>query len=203
MKIVMLSGKQGAGKSTISDALKEKWFELDHKNKVKQMKFADVIYEMHDAIIAILEKYLPPRNLIKDGPLLQLLGTEWGRKTLGPDVWVDVLKARLSLIPNYENDYSLVIIDDCRFENEFDAVPEALRVRLRAEEGERKKRCSMWRENTNHPSETGLDDYAIKGLFDVYLNTDSETVEHCVSVIFDQIYKNSWIDKRIHGGLKR
>lgn len=200
MKIIMLSGKQGSGKSTISEALKEYWFNKHHKNMVSQLKFAGVLYEMHDAVLNVLHKYMAPRQIVKDGPLLQLLGTEWGRKTIGENIWVELMNAQIykKIIdcPIGLHSHGLLIIDDCRFENEFDALPDALRVRLRAEEGARKARCSMWRENTNHPSETGLDDYAVQGQFDLYLSTDTETVGHCVTMIAAQLDKNNWVEKR-------
>jgi len=47
--------------------------------------------------------------------LMQTLGTEWGRELLGRDVWVDLWRHSVS-------DKLLVIADDMRFPNEFEAV---------------------------------------------------------------------------------
>ena len=47
--------------------------------------------------------------------LMQLLGTEWGRELLGRDVWVDQWRRSVS-------DKLLVVADDMRFPNEFEAV---------------------------------------------------------------------------------
>jgi hypothetical protein len=92
----------------------------------------------------------------------------------------------------------LVIIDDCRFPNEFEAFPEALRVRLNADEKVRKLRTEAWRENTLHPSEVSLDIYDIEGKFDLYLQTDikESSPEHCATLITAQLLKKAWIEKR-------
>lgn len=92
----------------------------------------------------------------------------------------------------------LVIIDDCRFTNEFDAFPQALRVRLNAAEDVRKGRAESWRENTVHPSEVGLDLYDIEGKFDLYLQTDlaESSPKHCATLITAQLLKRTWIEKR-------
>lgn len=194
MKIVMISGKQGAGKTTISNALREK---LSNKNEpCVQLKFADVLYEMHDEVLKVLYRYWDQRAIKKDGDLLQLLGTEWGRKTIDENIWVKILQRRVH-VHQSQPPWPNIIIDDCRFPNEFDAFPDALRIRLRAEEGARKKRCEMWRENTNHPSEIALDQYAVSGRFDLYLNTDDYSVTHCITMICAQMDKNIWKEKRL------
>lgn len=182
-RIWIFSGKQGAGKTTFSDALAYRFG--DH---CKRMKFADVLYEMHDACLPILKQWgIRPLNLNKDGELLQVLGTEYGRKKLGENVWVDALKVRVNewLAQHPRN---VVIIDDCRFENEFDAFcARAHMIRLNAPEDIRKKRCSYWREATDHPSETGLDRYAKQGRFNCTVNTAGgaahESLESVVKVL--------------------
>lgn len=200
MKIILLSGKQGAGKTTIAQALADAWISKP-AHKVAVMKFAEPLYWMHDAVLEVLSDFWPDRGLKKDGPLLQLLGTEWGRKTIDENVWVKILQNR---IEKEKSDFGyretahkrLIIIEDCRFENEFDAFPEALRIRLRAEEGCRKKRCEMWRENVNHPSEIGLDNYNVQGKFDMFLNTDDWTLENCLEKVLLKLDENDWISKR-------
>ncbi len=196
MRIVVLSGKQGSGKTTLQKEL-IKEYERRKGGTALAMNFADVIYEMHDAILEVLHRNWPARAIAKDGPLLQLLGTEWGRKTIDEKIWVKVLKNRVEQVrasDAYEID--LVIIGDCRFEDEFHAFPEALRVRLVASEDARKKRCSMWRENTSHPSEISLDRYTCQGEFDLHMWTDTNTIDHCVTMILAQLDKNVWLEKR-------
>jgi len=155
-KILIISAKQGGGKTTLADAIRSRAKDNGF-SAVKVVKFASPLYVMHEFILNKMEGWTGKPRKPKDGPLLQLLGTDWGRKTHGANVWVNILRDAMEA-----DTYSkvLYIIDDCRFENEFDAFPEALKVRLEASEEARKARCPEWRPNTNHPSETGLDRYA-------------------------------------------
>ena len=94
-KIVVISGKMGAGKSTLSKVLK---FSVPEKYLVIEVKFAGVLYEMHDAVLKILSKYNIERNIVKDGTLLQLLGTEWGRNTIDQNIWVNTTKNKIKTL---------------------------------------------------------------------------------------------------------
>lgn len=199
MQIVLISGPQGSGKTTTQNLLATRWQERMEQT-VYCVNFADILYEMHNSVLSILEQYWPKRDLVKDGPLLQVLGTDWGRKTIDENIWVKCLQNKLK--KRRADDFSggavpeLVIVGDCRFENEFDGFPEALRVRLECPEEDRKKRCSMWRDNTKHPSEISLDRYAAEGRFDLYLRTDNTDPEACVTLIMAQLQKNVWSEKR-------
>ena len=194
MRVVLLSAKQGGGKSSIQKALAEKWSERTGQ-AVACLNFADVLYEMHDAVLEVLHRYWPNRNLAKDGPLLQMLGTDWARKTIDQDIWVKCMQKKAELWFR-ENPGGLLIVGDCRFENELHAFPEALRVRLNCPEKVRQARCSMWRENTEHPSEIGLDGAAERGEFDMYLNTETTPVDGCVSLLVVGLEKNDWVNRR-------
>lgn len=193
MRVVLLSGKQGSGKTTLQKSLVEKWFQV-HGRQPTVVNFADILYEMHNAVLTILHQYWPNRKLVKDGPLLQMLGTDWGRNTIDENIWVKILQNKVSFTTFKPND--LVVVGDCRFPNEFDAFPGALRVRLNAPEGVRKERVSMWRENSNHASETGLDEYDKQGKFDIYLDTQMMTADLCMSLVFVALEKESWVERR-------
>lgn len=194
--IVIASAKQGGGKTSLQKALtvaaKGKY------GRIWEVNFADVLYELQEYILNKMETYTGVPRVKKDGLLLQLLGTDWGRKTLGENVWVDILKNKISKIPGYGTDDLLVIVGDCRFENEFDALPEALRIRLECPEEIRKTRTNSWRENTQHPSEIGLDRYAEKGLFDMYCNTSPQGIspEGLASLVMAKLDKGNWVEKR-------
>lgn len=195
MKVILISGKQGAGKTTLQKALTENLFKL-HKKRAVVMNFADFIYEIHDFTINRLASYGVPTEQPKDGYLLQVLGTEWGRKTRGENIWVDVLKGKIQKMLDLKHEIDYVIIGDCRFKNEFDAFPEALRVRLECDEEVRKERVSMWRDTTNHPSEIDLDDYALAKKFDLHLDTALTPVNGLVDLIGAQLQKDVWMEKR-------
>ncbi len=168
-RIFVFSGKQGSGKTTYSRKL-QKYIGL-HTCKI--FKFAEVIYKLHDACLPILKDYgIITQDVEKEGQLLQVLGTEYGRVYKGPRVWVDATKR---IVDKYllENSTHYAIIDDCRFENEFDAFhPVAHMIRLTAPRDVRKARCGAWRDSEDHISETALDDYEAAGNFDCIIDTD-------------------------------
>lgn len=159
--------------------------------------FAQPLYDMHDACRKVLTDAgikIPAHLQKKDGNLLQWLGSDWGRNTFGESVWADVVKGKMSQL-QYEGRMT-VIVSDCRFENEFNAFPDALRVRLECPEELRKTRAEMWRPNTQHISEINLDGYAAAGKFDLTLNTDKVSVGGCVDLIMAQLLKQTWREKR-------
>lgn len=92
--------------------------------------------------------------------LLQLVGTELGRELLGHEnVWVDILVDRA-------NTYDSVVVDDCRFPNELEALRESGFHIVRITRPE-KDRIHMvhdrYGDGANniliHPSETSLNHY--------------------------------------------
>jgi hypothetical protein len=190
MQICLLSGKMGSGKTSLQKALSAYWREK--RGACVVVNFADVLYDMHDAVLNVLHEHWPNRNLAKDGPLLQMLGTDWGRNTIDKDIWVKILQERVRKF----SAGTLVIVGDCRFVNEIEAFPYALHVRLEASREVRRARCSMWRENDTHASEIGLDDQARAGLFDIYLNTETTDVAGCVSLLTVALDKGDWINRR-------
>ena len=50
---------------------------------------------------------------------MQTLGTEWGRELMGPDIWANAWAHAATLILN---EGGKVVVDDCRFPNELEAV---------------------------------------------------------------------------------
>ncbi len=170
--IILLSGRQGAGKSTHARAIVD---ELTHQGYVVfPMKFAATLYEIHDEVRRILrEKGIDELKGI-DGPLLQLLGTEWGRKTRGENIWVNAAKAdvdKFTFKVNTAGKKPVFVFDDCRFPNELSAWGDkSFRIRLEAPEDIRMVRAEKWRDNTEHPSETSLDGIS-DALFNLVVHT--------------------------------
>ncbi len=190
-RIIMLSGQQGSGKSTLANALVQAIRTASPYTYPALLKFAAPLYELHEYILNKMEGWTDKPRTTKDGPLLQWLGTEFGRERFGVDVWVNVLRNTIAKDPR-----ATIIIDDCRFENEFDGFPDALRVRLLAPAEARKARMPVgtWRDNVNHPSETGLDAYSAADKFDLYLRTDLMSPEACAELVLSSLeykYKKS------------
>ena len=181
--IILISGKQGSGKTTLTQSLVTSLQNEGHL--VQCLKFAGTIYAMHD-LIRDYGRSLGLNIPDKDGRLLQLLGTEWGRSTLGENVWVDALRAQIG---KSEADY--ILIDDCRFPNELDVVPKEQRVaiRLDAPSHVRKARCPAWRDTDKHPSEAALDGYMER--FDTVINTEHNTESEVLKLALKSIWASS------------
>lgn len=196
--IVLISGKQGSGKSTLARAIRAKVQALNIPEwVVEEAIFAGPIYLMHHYCRKILvDRGITPPHEKKDGYLLQLLGTEWGRNKIGEDVWARALRGEIEKeIAYYENGSNVsritFVVPDTRFENEFDMFPEALKVRLECREGLRRQRAEMWRDTSSHASETGLDKYAAEGKFDHVFNTESYFADDMAATIVRSILKRS------------
>ena len=187
-KIVIISGKQGSGKTTIAHRVVQELWSLGHK--AVRFKFADTLYQMHDAVRGILKRNGLDKTDKVDGYLLQLLGTEWGRKHLGPDIWVAA--TRVAVMDYWiTNPDGIVVIDDCRFENEYKIfIGEkdvwVMQVRLVAPVELRKKRAEKWRDNESHESETGLDGFGNEW-FDVVSDTSLESISSITGRIVNGI----------------
>jgi dephospho-CoA kinase len=177
--IILISGKQGSGKTTVTNALILKAARKDFN--AMGVIFAQTIYDIHDYIRELM-RFRGIERPHKDGKLLQLLGTEWGRNLIDENVWVDALIGNLHNIAPEPKDNQLFVVSDCRFKNEFDGI-DAFRVRLEAPREIRKARCDAWRDTDTHPSEIDLDEYAAQGKFDVTINTVGITHDEAAELI--------------------
>ena len=188
LTVILLSGKQGSGKSTTAALLVQKLQASGHL--AGTAKFAGVLYSLHDHIRDTM-RGLGITRPEKDGKLLQILGTEWGRDTIDRNVWVRALEGVLQDHRGY------VVIDDCRFPNELFALPRAqtLSVRLECPSHIRKERCGAWRDTDTHSSETALDGMVRR--FDAVIHTDLQNSEQTVGIILDML--NSKLSNEYEG----
>jgi hypothetical protein len=178
----MISGKQGSGKSTIMDAVIK--LSIFKGMNAMDVRFAETIYNIHDYIRETL-RFRGIERPDKDGRLLQLLGTEWGRETIHPDIWVKALLGYINNVSPVPKDNQLFVISDCRFRNEFDLV-DAFKIRLECDRDIRKERCDGWRDTDTHISETDLDEYSASGKFDMYINTASTNPADVAELIYKE-----------------
>lgn len=159
MKLLGFTGIMGSGKSTAINLL-----EGMVDAPVINVKFAQPLYDMQEyAYNRIKSVYTRPETFIKDRKLLQWLGTDWGRSTIGNNVWVDLwaatVKERLAMAPN-----ALIVCDDVRFDNEATAVKalggHVVQLRVNASRAEAKAGIA------NHASENGVDTNLLSAIID-------------------------------------
>lgn len=144
-KLILISGKAGAGKDTFATELKK---QLENKDKkVLITHYGDLV------------KYMATEFLGWDGKkdekgrtLLQTLGTEKFRK-YNEDYWVNFLKSIVDVIGDK---WDYILIPDCRFPNEITGWLgyDYISVRVNREFG------SVLNEvQQTHSSETALDHF--------------------------------------------
>jgi len=118
MNIIGITGRARTGKDTLAKILMERY-------GYERLAFADPIREFVAHLVGALPKDLMDSKA-KEKPLLHLggktpremmqtLGTEWGRNTVHPNVWVECLADEIGFL-NWEEDN--VVIPDVRFDNE-------------------------------------------------------------------------------------
>lgn len=116
--IVGLAGRKRVGKDTIANVLKNEYgfvsdsFAAPIRSFVYELTGIPECAESDD----IKEETVPWLGKSRR-ELMQTLGTEWGRKTIHPDIWINALRRRV--IDNYGTP---LVITDIRFENEAQTV---------------------------------------------------------------------------------
>ena len=114
-RLVGISGKVGSGKTTAAEALIENgWVRVKMAGPLKDMLRSIGLTDDH---IEGNLKEVPCDLLCGQTPrhAMITLGTEWGRKQIGSDLWASVAaeRIRLALGAGFS-----VVVDDVRFENE-------------------------------------------------------------------------------------
>lgn len=125
--VIGVTGFKHAGKSSIAKYLSRRFgfARMRFAHPMKEMLRAflrargcpeDVIEEMIEG--SLKEVPSPYLNGRTPRHAMQTLGTEWGRDQMHEDLWLDAWGDSLSTIPPD----CPVVVDDCRFENEFDRI---------------------------------------------------------------------------------
>lgn len=127
-RLIAFTGPAGSGKSTAADALVEVGW--------TRVKFADPLKDMVRAFYRACGIDHPPyieariEGDLKEEPdpflrgqtprwAMQTLGTEWGRNLIAEDIWTEAFIQRAGSLMSRDVD---VVVDDCRFENEAEAI---------------------------------------------------------------------------------
>lgn len=117
--IVAFTGLAGSGKSTAAAYLVE-------RHGFQRVRFAGPLKAMMAALGCTHEQIDGPEketpcDLLGGGTprhAMQTLGTEWGRDLITPDLWIRAWQAAVAKVPAGVP----IVVDDCRFPNEADAV---------------------------------------------------------------------------------
>ena len=128
--IIAFTGLAGAGKSTAA-------FHLVKSRGFERVRFAGPLKAMMAALgctqaeIDGDRKELPCDLLGGKTPrhAMQTLGTEWGRDLIQPDLWIRAWRHAVDALPAGVP----VVVDDCRFPNEADAIKAAGGLLVRIE----------------------------------------------------------------------
>jgi len=123
MKLIALTGPKQVGKSTVARAIQDSPG-LD----IQILSFADPMRAMLKAIgvdnsslVYQTKKESPIEGIGKSARyLMQTLGTEWGRDMIDKNIWLWAMKRRIEAAE--EQGAEVVVIDDCRFDNEADWI---------------------------------------------------------------------------------
>jgi hypothetical protein len=183
-KIIMIAGGMGVGKTKLADGLEDA---LTRDGAwVYRTRFSKAVYQCHD----LITKHLRACGLTmkaKDRDLLRMIGSDWGRNCISSDIWVKTLLSDISH-REVRGKANFIIIDDLRFENEFNMKVDGvkiIKIRLTSSEECRKARCSAWSDQP-HDSEGGLDsidDSKFHMVIDAETNSASQVLAHVLAYV--------------------
>ena len=142
-KIIGITGYIGSGKTLLADA-------LCSKHNFTKVKMAYPIKKMLSSVglsyshLEGMNKEIETELLCNKTPrfAMQTLGTEWGRKIMGDNIWVNLWSTKVSELTSMNQG---VVADDVRFLNEAKIIRDMGGVIVRMERPSSTK--------TNHESE--------------------------------------------------
>ncbi len=182
--IILVSGKKGSGKSTLTSALRDFWG--NRGTACWKYSLAEPLSEMAKAVYLVGGHYgITPPEGGKDSDLMQALGDTWGNQK-DPLIWVNAAKHRMSMITDRWEElgfFYIALLERVCHPVQFDAWPDALTIRLECDRDIRKARAVHWPADEHHASETALDAYAAEGRFDLVLDSGKHTVDELVQVV--------------------
>lgn len=117
--VIGVTGRAGAGKNLVASMV----------GVGVVIGLADPLYAALSSLLGIPEVLLRDRSFkervipwLGQSPrqLLQTLGTEWGRDSVKPDIWLQLCQRRISMLQ--ENGVACIVVADVRFENEAEMI---------------------------------------------------------------------------------
>ena len=155
MEIIVISGKSGSGKDTFANMMRAK---LEAAGcKCITAHFADLVKHF----CTDYYQWNGDKSTPEGRRILQVLGTNKVRQKF-PDYWAETIAKFLAAIPD---DFDCAFVPDARFDNEIAVMkkynPQAQIIRIERynEDGSKYINPLLTLEQTQHPSETSLDDY--------------------------------------------
>jgi len=178
--IILISGKQGSGKSSLANNLEQFYKRFNYH--VENLALADPIYQIHNTLSAVKNREL----LLHIGKS----GTD-----INQNYWVSILINRI--ISKFAHIY---IVSDCRrlyeVENLMTHLPtyQFLTIRLNCNELIRAQRCNCFAFK-DHITETELDNFNFHNIIETdYLN-EIETMYKAIEFINNRL---KWIQSNQH-----
>lgn len=173
MLIALYSSTMQSGKTEIAKYLERKY-------NFKKMKFAfgikQMIYVFISPFVLDAKEYIEGSKKNEIIPVIgktsrylqQTLGSEWGRDLVGNDIWINCLDARR---PKNKD----VVIDDMRFENEFEYIKNNNGICIKVVTGSHK--------TVDHRSENRLNNFEFD--YVIYNDDTLQTLYKLVDSILD------------------
>lgn len=119
--IIGLTGRKQAGKSTVAVELRSRGFiETSFAAPIRHFTCALLGIDF-DELEIVKEKPIDWLPGVTPRRIMQTLGTEWGRESIHPELWVLALKNRARGALERGDD---LVISDVRFDNEARAIHE-------------------------------------------------------------------------------
>lgn len=106
MKIIGLTGPAGCGKSTVADLLQEHFGYIEESFARPLREFvASVCCWTFENVERTKEERTPKLCNRSPRDVMQLMGTEFARNMIGPDIWIRALESRIQRMRNFVDTY--------------------------------------------------------------------------------------------------
>lgn len=126
--VIGIAGRSGVGKNTFADMLTERLTEEGFK--VTQFAFADPVKSIYSVMFPgdpyTSDRYLKEKQIIPNSGnrtmrrLLQIIGTEFGRRLIHPRIWVNHLRDRVWQLSTKQREVAVIV--DLRFTDELETT---------------------------------------------------------------------------------
>lgn len=120
MQLILIAGKKGSGKSTLSEYIKQKtngWaYKFSLADKLKYITF-DILKLCNIHIESLDDLYNGQKEHYRR--YLQVIGTEIIQNAFGKTIWCELVSKQIDEITRYHTT-PIIVIDDIRFQHEID-----------------------------------------------------------------------------------